>query len=228
MEDVVLKEYMLPVYVDIKARKQSIENFESEAKMLSKLDCDSIVKLKDFFVEDHRAYLVLEYIKGENLEEYIRKNGPMAEADAIKIGIEMCNILSYLQTQEPKIVHRDFTPDNLMRTEENKIKLIDFMVAQEVENVGLTSAVVGKQAYMPPEQFKGKVGIRSDIYALGAGLYYILTGEEPEPLMQSIPILKREDITPRLSDIVAKATEQDESKRYASAEELRSALEKLL
>lgn len=222
---VVLKEYMLPVYVDMKARKQAIERFEAEAKMLEKLKSESIVELKDFFVEDHRAYLVLEYIQGESLKDKVDNNGPLTNSEVVQFGKSMCDILIYLQSQEPPIVHRDFTPDNLMQSGAGTVKLIDFMVAHEGENVGLTSQVVGKQAYMPPEQFKGKVSIRSDIYAAGATLYFLLTGKEPEALMPSQPILEREGTCPGLNEIIARATAQDKQERFANAKELKQALE---
>jgi serine/threonine protein kinase len=227
---IVLKEYMLPVYVDMKARKQALERFESEARMLSRLQHDSIVKLLDFFVEDHRAYLVLEYIRGDSLRARIEKNGPVSEEEAISLGLGMCDILQYLQEQSPSVVHRDFTPDNLLQPKGRKqggnerVKLIDFMVAQEGENTSVTSAVVGKQSYMPPEQFRGKAGVSSDVYACGATLYFLLTGEDPEALSPALVHLKRQDVSIELAETIRKATALEISERFADARELRAAL----
>lgn len=223
---VVLKEYMLPVYVDIKARKQALERFENEARMLGRLTNESIVKLLDFFVEDHRAYLVLEYIAGDSLRRRVEKNGPVSEEEAVSLGLGMCDILEYLQEQTPPVVHRDFTPDNLLEGKNGRVKLIDFMVAQEGDNNSVTSAVVGKQSYMPPEQFRGNASIRSDIYACGATLYFLLTGEDPEALSPSLVHLKRQDISNQLAEAIMKATALEEAERFANAEQLRVALSK--
>lgn len=221
---VVLKEYMLPVYVDMKARKQALERFESEARMLGRLMHESIVKLLDFFVEDHRAYLVLEYIPGDSLRRRVEKNGPISEDEAVALGLGMCEILEYLQEQTPPVVHRDFTPDNLLENNHGRVKLIDFMVAQEGENNTVTSAVVGKQSYMPPEQFRGNASVRSDIYACGATLYFLLTGEDPEALSPSLVHLKRQDISNQLAETIMKATALEEAERFANAAQLRDAL----
>lgn len=221
---VVLKEYMLPVYVDMKARKQALERFENEARMLGRLMNESIVKLLDFFVEDHRAYLVLEYIAGDSLRRRVEKNGPVSEEEAVSLGLGMCDILEYLQEQIPPVVHRDFTPDNLLEGKNGRVKLIDFMVAQEGDNSSVTSAVVGKQSYMPPEQFRGNASIRSDIYACGATLYFLLTGEDPEALSPSLVHLKRQDISNQLAEAIMKATALEETERFANAEQLREAL----
>ncbi|MBS1956010.1 MAG: serine/threonine protein kinase [Cyanobacteria bacterium SZAS-4] len=220
---VVLKEYILPIYVDAKVKRKSLETFENEAHMLQQLDSPLIVKLLGFFVEDHRGYLVLEHINGINLCEHVAQNGPLSEKDAIHYGILMCDVLTQLHSQNPPIVHRDFTPDNIILSGDNSIKVIDFMVAQRNDQ-SATGTVVGKHAYLPPEQFRGKSTPQSDIYALGCSLFYLLTGDEPEPLSTSHPILVNDTVSGPLDEIVAKATELESADRYKSASELRQAL----
>jgi len=225
---IVLKEYILPIYVDMKARKQALERFENEAKMLTSLNHPAIVKLNDYFVDDHRAYLVLEYIDGDNLQRHVEKNGPLSSEQACRFANQMIDILSYLHGQAPPVVHRDFTPDNLIVSSDGTIKLIDFMVAQQADASQPASTtvgtVVGKHAYMAPEQFRGQNRTGSDIYAFGCTLYYLLTGVEPEPITQLHPLLKNDSSHPVFNDIVSRCTEADVADRYGSADEIRREL----
>jgi tRNA A-37 threonylcarbamoyl transferase component Bud32 len=220
---IVLKESILPVYVDVNVRREALERFQNEALMLSKLDHPQIVKLRDYFVEDHRSYLVLEHIDGMSLRQLVSGQGCLSEEAVHGLAVQMCEILSYLHELAPPVVHRDFTPDNLILNSRGKLKLVDFNVAQQTEFT-TTGTVVGKHAYIPPEQFRGKPTPQSDIYALGATLFYLLTAEDPEPISQSHPILKRDDITARLDKIVASATAIDTKQRYQSIQALMSEL----
>ncbi len=223
-EDIVLKEFILPVYVDVSVRRQSLERFENEARILKQLDHNQIVKLKDFFVEDHRSYLVLEHIDGQSLKEIVEKEGPMPEERVRALGKQMCDILEYLHGLEPAVVHRDFTPDNLILRKDGTLKLVDFNVAQQTESTA-TGTVVGKHAYLPPEQFRGTPGTRSDIYAMGATLHFLLTGKEPEPISVSHPKRINPSVSDQMNVTVEVATALTEEARYNSAQEVKQALE---
>ncbi|MCC7529756.1 MAG: serine/threonine protein kinase, partial [Candidatus Melainabacteria bacterium] len=159
---VVLKETILPTFVDQAARQHALSRFEKEARLLNEMDHPQIVKLTDYFIEDHRSYLVLEHIDGNNLKEVVSQKGKMSEEEVRAFALQMCDILDYLHSLN--VVHRDFTPDNLMLTQNGVLKLIDFNVAKN-EEAGITATVVGKHAYIPPEQFRGKPTHRSDLYA---------------------------------------------------------------
>jgi len=222
---VVLKEYILPVYVDVKVRRSALEDFEHESRMLGSLDHKGIVKNFSSFIEDHRAYLVLEYIEGKSLRELVRENGAVSEALCTKYGIEMCDILCYLHNQSPPVVHQDFTPDNLLIAADGSLKLIDFMVAKEASD-SATNAIVGKHHYMPPEQFRGRATPRSDIYALGCSLFFLLTGEEPEPMSTSHPTLQNNNVSGAINSIVEKATALDQFSRYDNAAAMRADLQR--
>jgi tRNA A-37 threonylcarbamoyl transferase component Bud32 len=221
--EVVLKEFILPVYVDMKVRRQALERMQNEVAMLSRLDNERIVRLHDFFVEDHRGYLVLERIDGLSLRQIVTAEGCLTEDKVRDLAVQMCLILKYLQSLTPPVVHRDFTPDNLILGKDGVLKLVDFNVAQQSEETA-TATVVGKHSYLPPEQFRGKPTPQSDLYAMGATIYYLLVGEDPEPITSSHPILKNENISGKLDEIVAKATELDLKKRFQSALEVESAL----
>lgn len=231
-KDVVLKEMLLPVFVDMTVRKQALDRFEGECRILRSLDHEQIVKLSNFFVEDHRAYLVLEYIDGRNLKQEINSGRRFSSEEIKSLALDMCNILEYLHSRTPSVVHRDFTPDNLMLTGDGRLKLIDFNVANQQEETA-TGTVVGKQSYMPLEQFQGDPSPISDIYALGATLFYLSTGKDPEPLSTSHPLnetskLKdNEPILENFDTLVAKCTEVNHNRRYQSVQELKQALEEL-
>ncbi len=222
-DTVVLKEFILPVYVDVSVRRQSLESFEKEARILRQLNHDQIVRLVDFFVEDHRGYLVLEHIDGKSLREIVLESGPISESKVRDLALQMCKMQSYLHSLTPPVVHRDFTPDNLILRKDGMLKLVDFNVAQQKDSTS-TGTVVGKHAYLPPEQFRGQPVTQSDIYSLGASLFFMLTGEEPEPINQQHPRRVLPEISQAMDDIVAKATAIELRDRYATAEELETAL----
>lgn len=212
VETVALKEFVMPVFPDARVRKSVAEKFQAEAQMLSRIDHPQIVKLHDVFVEDHRAYLVMERITGKTLKRLVDDGGRLNERDVVAYAQQMCAILQYLHMQDPPVIHRDFTPDNLMLSDENKICLIDFSVAQQIE-INITGSVVGKHLYMAPEQFRGKSTVSSDIYSFGASLAFLLTGEEPEAIAVSRPSETVPTISPQLDALVAGCTAIDESKR---------------
>ena len=217
---VVLKETIFPLFVDSSVRRQSLERFEHEARTLEILDHEKVVKLIDFFVEDHRGYLVLEHIEGQNLRDATRGN-PMSEKTAIKLAMEMCDVLEYLHSKN--VLHRDFTPDNLILEKGGSIKLIDFNVAQ-THNSGMTGTVVGKHAYVPPEQFRGKPTTRSDIYAMGCTLYHLLIGKDPQPITTSDVSSERPDVSTEFATIIKRCTALKEEHRFQDINELREAL----
>jgi tRNA A-37 threonylcarbamoyl transferase component Bud32 len=221
--EVVLKEFILPVYVDVNVRRQALERMQNEAAMLRRLDNPRIVRLLDFFIEDHRGYLVLERIDGYSLRKIVDDEGKMSEQRVRELALQMCEMLKYLHSLTPPVVHRDFTPDNLIWGSDGILKLVDFNVAQQTESTA-TGTVVGKHCYLPPEQFRGKPCTQSDIYAMGATLYYLLIGEDPEPITSSNPSLKCPEISSELNAIIARATALDIAKRCANAEEIEAAL----
>ncbi len=219
---VVLKETIIPVFADNLVRKKSLESFEAEASLLMKLNHNGVVKLLDYFVEDHRAYLVLEHIDGCNLRELVMRDGPLAEEKVQDLAIQMCEILKYLHANS--VVHRDFTPDNLILNSKGQLKLIDFNVAQQIQ-AGNSGTIVGKHAYLPPEQFRGKSGSQSDLYAMGATLFFLLTGTDPEPISQSSPAASgKVKVSEFMNNLVEKASALQLNKRYQSASEIEADL----
>lgn len=221
---IALKEFMLPVYPDPKVRMKAAERFQVEAEMLSRLHHPQIVRFFDLFIEDHRAYLVMERAEGENLKSLVQKEGRLNEREVARLAWQMCGILKFLHSNEPPVTHRDFTPDNLILSAEGMLKLIDFSVARQVE-ANVTGSVVGKPNFMAPEQFRGKPVPQSDLYSLGASMYFLLTGAEPEAIQTA---QLGNQFSQAMNHMVAKATAVDVAERYESAESLASDLETFL
>jgi tRNA A-37 threonylcarbamoyl transferase component Bud32 len=222
---VVLKETIIPVFADRIVKEQALKRFESEAFLLRKLESEQVVKMEDYFFEDHRGYIVLEHVDGSNLRQAVNQDGPMKEERVIELAVEMCEILACLHEQS--IIHRDFTPDNLMLTKGGKLKLIDFNVAQ-IEQVGATGTIAGKHAYLPPEQFRGKATLQSDIYAFGATLFFLLTGRDPEAISCSSPKDVLATVSEELDALIKNCTDLRLDHRLKSAEEAKERLQAMI
>ncbi len=223
-QDIVLKEFVLPAHAGNAVRKRVLDSINSEADLLKGLRHPNIVRLLDVFVEDERAYLVLERIKGLTLKKLVEEKGSMTEEQVVLLALQMCEILGYLHSH--KVVHRDFTPDNLILGHGDILKLIDFNVAQQREGDG-SKSVVGKHAYIPPEQFRGKATTQSDIYAAGATLSFLLTGQLPEPITTSHPRTLHPALSEDIDGVIARATAQDARERYPSCIEFRNDLQRI-
>jgi serine/threonine-protein kinase len=220
-DTVVLKETIIPIFADSSIRRKALESFDKEAQLLKSLNFDGVVTLLDYFVEDHRAYLVLEHVDGSNLRDLVLTNGALPEEQVKDLAIQMCEILKELHANG--VVHRDFTPDNLILNSRGNLKLIDFNVAQQIRE-GSSGTIVGKHAYLPPEQFRGKATTQSDLYAMGATLSFLLTGVDPEPISQSAPKVRNVAVSERMNDIVKHATSLQVKDRYQSAAEIEADL----
>ncbi len=220
-EPIVLKETILPVYADLHTRKQALEKFHEEAVALDKVKHPQIVSYLDSFVEDHRAYLVLQFVEGRTLRQLIEDRGKLSQTETLNFAMQMCDILISLHSLTPSLIHRDFCPDNMIVNSQNNLVLIDFAVAVNTQESSSESA--GKIAYMAPEQFKGMSTVQSDIYACGASVFYMLTGKDPVALSESHPRLSDDSIDIKLDEIVARATSQTSENRFASIVETKSA-----
>ncbi|HEY9774129.1 MAG TPA: serine/threonine-protein kinase [Planktothrix sp.] len=220
---VVLKEYIIPAHKGETLRKLSEKKLDSVATLLGRLRHPSIVRLLDHFNEDGRGYLVLEYVHGTTLKQLVATEGPQPDAVVIDMAKQICDILEYLHGLAPPVVHRDLTPDNLMVVIDGSIKVIDFDVAQEMSSAR-TTTIAGKPRYMPPEQFRGTPTPESDLYALGATMFYLLTGKEPEPMTVCRPQSVKVGVSDELESIVALCTQQEAKWRFASATELKDKL----
>lgn len=223
---VVIKESVIPATTDESTREKAREMFKREAQLLMKLNHDRTAKVLDHFVENGRDYLVLEYIPGLTLRQYLRRNGPQSEQTVLGWSKQIAEILCYLHERQTPIIHRDITPDNLMLTPDGRLFMIDFGAANQFVGAA-TGTIVGKQLYISPEQFRGKAVPASDVYALAATMHYLLTGEEPEALCPASPKKIRSEISTATSDLVFRCMQQELTDRVQSARELLNALTSL-
>lgn len=202
----------------------AIAAFKKEADMLSNLEHPQLPRLFDLFSgRGGHWYLVMDYLEGQTLQEVAESRGPIPEEEVLNWGRQLCEILDFLHRQTPPIVFRDLKPANIMLTPEGRIILIDFGIARyfEVESSGDTCDY-GFNGFASPEQFGIKqVDTRSDIYALGAILHYLLTGQDPvkKPFVFEAPS-QTVKISPHLEAAIMKALEMQAENRPESMREM--------
>lgn len=224
---VVLKEAVVPANTDKETCDKALSMFDREATLLIALKHERIAKVYDHFVEGGRHYLLLEHIDGTDLRRLVRDAGPQPEAFVLRWGAEIADILDYLHSQSPPIVHRDVTPDNLVLANDGHITLIDFGAANEFVGTA-TGTLIGKQSYISPEQFRGKAQTSSDLYSLGCTLHFLLTGQDPEPLSESSPRSINPAVSTQLDRIVASCTTEENELRIVDAKVLAKSLRQLI
>lgn len=222
---------------------QAHEQFYREASVLARLDHPNLPKVSDFFQQDGREYLVMDFVPGQDLrqlvEEARRRDTFLPEENVLAWAEQLCDALSYLHTQDPPVLHRDIKPSNIKLTPRGVVKLVDFGLVKLLQpDESRTVTVVqgrGTVAYTPLEQYGGDTGhtdVRSDIYSLGATLYHLLTGQPPADAKQRFlkpgSLIPPRDINPRISPRTEKAIlaaiAQHPDDRPASVEEFRKLL----
>ncbi|MBO0791977.1 MAG: protein kinase [Ktedonobacteraceae bacterium] len=218
------------------AEKQSaLSDFRREAHLLVALRHPNLPLVSDFFEEGNKAYLVMEFIEGKTLEKVQEDaNAPLDEPRVMDWALQLCDVLEYLHGQNPPIIFRDMKPSNVMLDQRGQIKLIDFGIARAFNAAAAKdTSALGSRGYAPLEQYgRGQSDARSDIYALGATLYDLLTHEVPPdaPARRLHPTLfqKPRQLNPHLSvateKIILKALEEEPGKRFQSATDFRQAI----
>ena len=214
--------------------------FEDEARTLATLKHSGIPDILAYFAEGGRNYIVMEYVEGEDLEQSVshedaRGNRVQAKLlppeQVVRIGIQVCQVLEYLAGQSPPVVHHDIKPANLILDKNSgQVRLVDFgtakarLMVQPGGTVGLQkSSIYGTAGYAPPEQYQAQSEPRSDVYALAATLYHLLTDDDPQGHPFSFP--NQAQLDPSLAGILSRALEPDATRR-GNATQLRQALEK--
>jgi hypothetical protein len=160
---------------------KDVELAEREAEVLATLEHPMLPRYVTHFEEDGTLYLVMEKIEGTSLAE-LRKTGPLPEADVVRLLSDADRVLGYLHGHAPPIVHRDLKPSNVIRRTDGSFAFVDFGAVRVAMRPEGGSTVVGTFGYMAPEQFQGRAGPGSDVYAIGATAIALLTGLEPEKL----------------------------------------------
>jgi serine/threonine protein kinase len=205
--------------------------FEQESKLLRGLDHINIPKIADYFDENGRACLVMEFVWGESLEKRLEAtNAPLLETDVLKWAVQLCDALEYLHSLQPPIIFRDMKPSNVMVTNTGLVKLIDFGIARTYKAGKKRDTVaMGSENYAAPEQWgKGQTDARSDIYALGATIYHLLANMAPTPAFlpsEPLPLGNYNGALSRqIINLVDRAMDRDREERFQSARAMREAL----
>lgn len=208
------------------------EKFYNEAKLVMRFNGNpNIVGVYDSFYENNTAYMAMEYLSGCTLKEYIRKHGILSAPQALYAATNIANAL--VVAHSASILHRDITPDNVILCDNGDIKLIDFGAARQVvAEHSQNFSVVLKPGFAPPEQYskKGNQGSWTDVYSLGATLYFMLTGDipdDPSARFDDDDTFKENlfNIAPSLWGVITKATKLKLEERYSDAYELKKALD---
>ena len=216
---VVVKESVTPADAAPALKEKAEELFNREAQILMRISHRQIVKVLDHFVADDRSYMMLEYVKGQDLRQYVKQNGPVRESVTADWAMQVASVLEYLHDRQIPIIHRDLTPDNIVVRDDGTIVVIDFGAANEYIG-NSTGTFVGKQCYIAPEQFRGKTVPQSDIYAFGCTLYFLLTGTDPQALSESHPREKNQMVSTQMDELIANCTAVETDKRIKNAASL--------
>lgn len=238
----------------IVALKQTLTNdedqwrqFEREARLLAWLNHPALPRVSDYFTEGHRAFFVMQFVEGQDLAEIIAQHpGPLPRPAVIAWADQLLDALIYLHTHERQIIHRDIKPHNLKVSAKGQIVLLDFGLAKTqtadvTGEVSCTSVFGYTPRYAPLEQIQDLgTSPQSDIYALGATLYHLLTGVKPPDALTRAtalvsarpnPLKPADEIVAavgvELAAILTRAMAQNPNDRYSTAAEFREALRQL-
>lgn len=237
-EDIILQRKVAVkiLRLDLQKEPQTVARFQREALATSELSHPNIVMVLDVGTDQRLPYMVMEYVDGPDLKDYIIQNSPLNLHDVIRI---MDQILSAMTlAHKHNVIHRDLKPQNILMDKHGNIKIADFgiAVALNQNSITQTNSALGSVHYMSPEQTRGGlITKQSDIYSLGIILYELITGSVPfngdsavaialKHAQEPIPSIKEKDVkVPQaLENVVLKATAKDPRDRYASASAMRA------
>lgn len=228
---------MVEAHLDPAMHEKAIGDFKRESLLLTSLEHASIPTIYDYFYDEAlaRFYLVMKFISGGDLSSRLRNapGGRIDERTVADWGMQAADVLQYLHSRPKPIIYRDLKPANLMIDgNTSRIMLIDFGIARWVKQEEKGVTAVGTMGYAPPELFGGRVEPRSDVYSLGATMFHLLTGSDPQdnPLLifDFVKNPRPRQIAPSISSemeqILMRAVEYKPEDRFASAGALRDAL----
>ena len=239
--DVAIKALTPQAGLSPEESRQLYEQFRREATVLARLNHPGVVNVTDFFEEDGRAFLVMSLVEGQNLAQYVARYGALAPADAARLGEQLLEALEYCHQRQ--VIHRDVKPNNIILlpdgTNVGQPVLVDFGLVKLWNPDNPTTHTlmrgVGTPGYASPEQYgfaAGHTDARSDIYSVGATLYYALTAKAPpaatdrliQPELMAPLARVAPDLPPDLSDVVTQSLEMSREARFATAAAMRAAL----
>jgi serine/threonine protein kinase len=221
---------LLDVATDPAQQQVNQRSFGQEVDLLLELDSGYVPKIYDRISEGNRHYLVMEFVPGTTLEKFVlNAGGRVDQKSALELAAQILAALRYLHSRIPPVIFRDLKPENVMVMPDGPIKLIDFGIARHFTKARGT--VIGTQGYAAPEQYRGQVDPRSDIYAFGALMHRILSGRNPQseppftfpPLASLCPA-----VDSRLAALIDRCLNNDANKRPQSALEILNAVKAII
>jgi outer membrane protein assembly factor BamB/predicted Ser/Thr protein kinase len=211
-------------------RQQLLATFEREANLLASLSHPAIPKVYDYFVNGKQVYLVMEFIKGHDLETVLNQAPQLLpEASVVDWALQILDVLQILHNHKPTpIVFRDLKPSNVMLTDADRVVLIDFGIAKGFQ-AGRKGTMIGTEGYCPPEQYRGMAEPRGDLYSLAALMHHLLTRSDPRleapfTFQERMPRSYNPTITAAVEGVIMKALSYEVDDRFASAETMKAAL----
>lgn len=235
---VAVKQLQFDPLASERAVEQIREQFQREARILASLDHPNLPRVTDHFAEDGFEYLVMDYVAGQSLHELIEGSRTgLSESQVLDWVDQLLSALEYIHHRG--IIHRDVKPSNIRLTPDGQIFLVDFGLVKFYDPENPRTATIthglGTPEYAPPEQYDTQLGHtdpRSDVYALGATLYHLLTGQAPPTATQQMsdpeifrhPRTINANVSPDVERVILRAMELRRSRRFASAADMSAAL----
>ena len=223
--------YALKQYItsDPANKKKLLEGMEKELNVLKHVSHPVLPKIYNLIKEDDRFFLVMEYVEGINLREYVKTKGVLKKRQFVSVISQVCSGLYYLHSMEPPVVYRDLKPSNIILMNDGKVKLIDFGIAKRYSReIDVDELALGSKGFAAPEQRGDRRGkglyntdIRSDIYGVGTTMYYLKTGKVFDGKLKSWRI------SPKLKGIIRRCTMKNPDMRYQNCIELLCAMKSL-
>lgn len=235
---VAIKQLQADPLINQPLAEQIRAQFQREAQILASLHHPNLPRVTDYFAEDELLYLVMDYIEGQTLQEIVLANpGGLAEAQVLDWADQLLSALEYIHAHH--LIHRDIKPANIRRTSDGHIFLVDFGLVKpyDPDNPRTITMMhgLGTPEYSPPEQYdtRSHTDERSDLYALGATLYHLLTGQAPasvtrrtaEPEAFQAPRAANAGISLEVEQAILRAMELERARRFATASDMRAALQ---
>ncbi len=222
-----IKEIMLPL--DPERTVEAFQRCAIEARLLATLAHPGIPRFYSCIIDNGRVYIVMDYVRGTDLEDILRQRGMLDESTVLSIANQVCDILHYLHNQANPVIFRDVKPSNIMYDSDGTVTMIDFGIARFTNSQ--RGNIMGTPGYAPPEQYRGDISPSADIYALGATMHHLLSGRDPRghkpftytPIRELVP-----GVSANTAAILSTALQLAPTDRFTSILEMRDSIRTVL